>query len=164
VSDLVLNTRLLEDAVRALDIDVHAVLPELELVLQCFVIIDEALRDLAGVKRRLENYAGDAMAEKRRVVMGLGTFERTPYRPGRQKCIDEEGLWRAVLDMRVVTSDGEILSPLDVVVRAYGSESRESGKIRLTGASPMKIEALGMQPADFFERSTRAGWKIQVFR
>jgi hypothetical protein len=164
LSDLALNTRLLEDVVRALDIDVHAPLPVLELALPCLAVIGEALRDLAGVKRKLENSAGEAMIQKRHVVMGFGTFERTPYRPGRRKCFDEEGLWRAVLDTRVVTADGEILSPLDVVVRAYGSESRENGRMRLTGASPMKIEALGIAPDDFFERSPRAGWTIQVFR
>jgi hypothetical protein len=161
----VLNTRLLGDIVRALDSDVHTPpLDDLNLVLRCLVFIDEAARDLAGVKRRLENLAGDAMTQKRHVIMGVGTFERTPYRPGRHKCVDEEGLWRTVLDTRVVTPDGEILSPLDVVVRAYGSESRESGRIRLTGASPMKIEALGLRPEDFFEQSSRTGWKVQVFR
>ena len=69
-----------------------------------------------------------------------------------------------MLDTRFVTADGEILSQLDLVVHAYGSESRESGKVRLTGASPMKIEALGLDPTTFFEPSPRAGWKIQVFR
>jgi hypothetical protein len=164
VNELVIDTRLLEDIVRALDADVRGTLPNLEVVLLCLITIDEALRDLAGVKRRLENAVGEAMVEKRHVVTGVGTFERTPYRPGRYRCLDEERLWRAVLDTRCVTPDGEVLAPIEVVVRAYGSESRESGRVRLTGASPMKIEALGLAPEEFFERSARTGWKIQVFR
>jgi hypothetical protein len=104
------------------------------------------------------------MRQKQHVVMGVGTFVRSAYRPGRHKCIDEEGLWRAVLDTRVVTAEGEILPTLEIVVRAYDSESRESGRIRLTGASPMKIDALGLDPHDFFEATPRTGWKIQVVR
>ena len=104
------------------------------------------------------------MPMKRHVVMGFGTFERAPYRPGRPRCIDENGLWRAVLDTRYVTTDGEILSQLDLVVRDYGSESRDSGRVRLTGASPTKVEALGLDPDDFFESSPCVGWKIQVYR
>ena len=164
MSELVIDTRLLEDIVRALDADVRGTLPDLEVVLLCLITIDEVLRDLAAIKRRLETWAGDAMADKRFTVLGVGTFQRTPYRPGRYQCIDEERLWRAVLDTRFVTPSGEILPPLEVVVRAYGSESRESGRVRLTGASPMKIEALGLAPEEFFERSARTGWKIQVFR
>jgi len=150
--------------VRSLDVGVRVELPDIDLALSCLITIDDALRDLTGAKRVLENRVGDAMANKRHVVVGVGTFERTSYRPGRYRCIDEDGLWRAVLDTRVVTPDGEILPPLEVVVRAYGSESRESGRVRLTGASPMKIEALGLAPEDFFEHAPRAGWKIHAFR
>ena len=164
MSDLLLDTRLLEDVVRSLDVGVRVELPDIDLALSCLITIDDALRDLTGAKRVLENRVGDAMANKRHVVVGVGTFERTSYRPGRYRCIDEDGLWRAVLDTRVVTPDGEILPPLEVVVRAYGSESRESGRVRLTGASPMKIEALGLAPEDFFEHAPRAGWKIHAFR
>jgi hypothetical protein len=164
VSELIIDTRLLEDIVRALDADVRGTLLDVEVALLSLITIDEALRDLAAIKRSLENCAGNAMVDKRYTLPGVGTFQRTPYRPGRYKCTDEEGLWRAVLDTRLVTPDGEILAPINVVVRAYGSESRESGRMRLTGASPMKIEALGLSPENFFERSARAGWKIQVFR
>jgi hypothetical protein len=162
--DLFVDARLLVETVRELDRDVDCDLVDIDAALWCFVMINDALQDLAGVKRILENKLGAAMVAKWHVVTGLGTFERTVYRPGRHRCIDEEGLWRALLKTRVVTADGEILSDLDIVVRAYGSESRESRRVRLTGASPMKIEALGLDPAAFFERSPRAGWKIQVFR
>jgi hypothetical protein len=164
MSDLALNTRLLSEAVRGLDADAAATLGDLGDAFRCLVIIDEAVRDLATLKRVLENRLGGAMTQKRHVVMGVGVFVRTPYRPGRHKCRDEDALWRAVLQTRVANGDGEILPQLDVVVHAYGSESRETRRVRLTGASPMKVEALGLDPDDFFELSPQAGWKIQVLR
>jgi hypothetical protein len=164
MSDLILNTRLLSDAVRGLDADIRAQLDDLGDAFRCLGIVDEAVRDLAMIKRVLENRLGAAMAQKRYVVMGVGVFVRTPYRPGRHKCTDEDALWRAVLDTRVANSDGEILPQLDVVVHAYGSESRETGRVRLTGASPTKVEALGLDPDDFFELGPQSGWKIQVLR
>src|SRR5436189_5190380 len=103
MSDLLLNTRLLSDAVRGLDADVTAPLGDLVDGFRCLAILDEAVRDLGALKRVLENRLGAAMAQKRHVVMGLGVFVRTPYRPGRHKCTDEDALWRAVLDTRVVT-------------------------------------------------------------
>src|SRR5437763_15481696 len=124
MTDLVIDTRLLVETVRELDADIRGAIGNLDAALMCIALIDDALRDLATSKRLLENRLGAAMSVKRLIVPGVGTFERHPYRPGRHRCIDEEGLWRAVLDTRVVTGDGEILPPPEVIVRAYGAESR----------------------------------------
>jgi hypothetical protein len=164
MADLVTDARLLSEIVRELDVDARAAIDDLDCALACLVVLDEALWDLAGAKRTLENRVGAAMAARQHVVMGVGTFLRSAYRPGRHRCIDEEALWRTVLDTRVVTGDGEILPTLEVVVRAYGSESRATGRIRLTGASPTKIEALGIDAEQFFEATPRLGWKVQVLR
>ena len=41
MSELVIDTRMLEDIVRALDADVRGTLPDLEVVLHCLITIDE---------------------------------------------------------------------------------------------------------------------------
>jgi hypothetical protein len=162
--DLLIDTRLLIETVHELDADVACDINDLEAAFSSLVLLEEAVRDLASVKRVLENKLGALMTDSWYLVMGLGTFERTSYRPGRHRCVDEGALWCAVLNSRYVTADGEILSQLDRVVRAYGSESRATGRVRLTGASPMKIEPLGLDPDHFFDAMPRAGWKVRLIR
>ena len=90
------------------------------------------------------------------------TLERHARGDSGWKCTDEDGLWRLVLDTRIVDeATGEVLPTHEVVRRAYGSESRETGKLRLTGASPSKVKALGIDPSDFFERGRFIGWSLR---
>jgi hypothetical protein len=66
--DLFIDARLLLDTVRELDRDVDGDVTDLDASLWCLVLIDDALRDLAGVKRILENKVGSVMPAKRYVL------------------------------------------------------------------------------------------------
>lgn len=116
--------------------------------------LEEANRQLAEVRGRLGARLGRAFPDKRCTVMGSGTYERHAKREGSTKCTDPEGLWRMVLDTRIVDEPtGEVLPTHEVIRRVYGAQSKETGLVRLTGASPSKVEALGLNPDDFFEKA-----------
>lgn len=131
----------------------------------CLEIVGEAIKNLRTIHQRLGDQIGERMPRKRLTVIGQGTYTRSPRREGSTKCKDEHGLWRYVLDTRLVDPEtGEILPQHEVIRRVYGSESRETGEVRLTGASPTKVEAVGIDPEDFFEKAPIVGWSIRVDR
>ena len=142
-------------------------------VLEVLDTIREAKRVLSSVEVDLADHAGERWPKdddgehhvKLVEVPGLAAFERHARRDGKDKIKDEEGLARLIEDTHVVDpGTGEVLTPLQVAVRAYGSKSRETGRLRLTGTSRSKLEALGFTKEtldEFFERNPRTGWTIQ---
>jgi len=127
-----------------------------------FLRLEEANRWLADARRHLSDRLGRAMGKYRDHLAGA-EMVRHPRKEGAIKCIDEEGLWRAVLDTRIVDPEtGEVVPQHEVIVMVYGSVSKETGKQRLTGASPAKIEVLGLDPDLFFDRGEAVGWTVQV--
>jgi hypothetical protein len=94
-------------------------------------------------------------------VPGVGAFERHAKKDGAPKVKDDDDLYRLVLDTRVVDEEtGEVLGPLEVAVLAYGSKSRKTGKVRLTGTTPAKLRAIGIDPDEHFEANPRTGWTV----
>ena len=141
-------------------------------VLEVLDTINEARRVLDSVARDLADHAGERWPcdEEGELlpfveVPGLAAFERHARRDGKDKIKDEELLYARVRDTRVVDpATGEVLDTIEVLTRAYGSKSRETGRVRLTGTSRSKLEALGFTKEELdehFERNPRTGWTIQ---
>lgn len=127
-----------------------------------FKVLEQANRWLADARRSLGDRLGREMGKYRDQLAGT-TMVRHPRVEGAIKCIDEEGLWRAVLDTRLVDTDtGEVVPQAEVIVMVYGSVSKATGKQRLTGATPAKIEVLGLDPDLFFDRGEAVGWTVQI--
>jgi hypothetical protein len=124
-------------------------------------MIQKSIRVLNDVQQRLATALGNAMGGKYRAVDGVGMYERVPKRES-TKCMDDDGLWRYVIDTRLIDPEtGEIIPTHEVIRRVYGAESKETGKVRLTGSSPSKVEAVGIDWEDFFEKGERVGWTIK---
>lgn len=163
MSDLARDAKDLTELVAVIDQDVRGPLVDLDQALVAFGVLEQVNRDLADARKFLADRLGEEMGTKRVTVMGAATFERFPRREGAVKCMDEAGLWRMVLDTRLADPDtGEMVPQSEIIRMVYGSLSKETGEIRLTGASPTKVEAVGIDPTDFFERPDRVGWTIQV--
>lgn len=127
-------------------------------------MLDEAHKNLGHILRALQDRMGKHLP-RTTVVDGVGSFEAHGRREGSTKCTDEEGLWREVLDTRVVDPDtGEIVPQAEVIRRAYGSKSKETGVVRLTGATPTKIGALGIPSQDFFEDPPFVGFTVKLVK
>lgn len=157
------DTKLLLETLRAIDRACVDYDGDLETGLLCFGLLEEANRQLADVRQALAGRLAPRMLGKRQTVMGAGTFERHVKRAGAPRCMDDAGLWRAVLDTRIVDeATGEVLPQHEVILRVYGAESKETGEVRLKGASVTKLEAVGLDPAMFFEKAERVGWTLQV--
>jgi hypothetical protein len=162
--DLERDARLLAELVNDIDTAVSAgdVGPDLERAVAAWDVIEDANRQLAIARANLANLLGGEFPEKRLTVMGSGVYERHAKREGSTKCSDPEGLWRLVLDTRIVEEEtGEVLPTHEIIRRVYGSKSKETGLVRLTGASPTKVEAIGIAPDEFFEKAPMVGWTIQ---
>jgi hypothetical protein len=153
--DLERAIALLEDVIADLDDNVRHIDPDDDLDIARAV---QALLNLRAVRAGLETTEGTfeqliakRLTKYRTTLPGVGTVIRRGK--ASRKCIDEEGIWRLVLDTRVVDeATGEVLPQLEVVKRAYGSVSKETGVLRLTGVTPGKVEALGIENTDeFFE-------------
>jgi hypothetical protein len=161
--ELARDAKNLAELVAAIDVSVRGPILDLDQALIAFGVLEQANRDLADARRFLADRLGDEMGTKRVTVTGAATFERMPRREGSTKCMDEEGLWRQVLDTRIVDRDtGEVIPQSEIIRMVYGSLSKETGKIRLTGASPTKVELVGIDPELFFEKPDRVGWSLQV--
>ena len=154
------DVKLLVDLVN--DLDKATVDPDmLDSDLIALEMLQGARKSLMDIEKELSTAIGNAMGEKRRIVPEAGMYERTPRRES-TKCIDEEGLWRYVVDSRMVDPDtGEVLPIHEVIRLVYGAESQETGKVRVTGATSTKVEAVGIDPDDFFERGEWLGWTIK---
>lgn len=161
-TDLGTQARYLEAVVADLDAEVRSGIgADIEYALTACSLVERAFKQLADTKDFLFNRVAEAMPEKRITVMGEGVFERHAKRAGKPTCFDEDGLWRHVLDHRHIDPvTGEVLPQSEVIKRVYGSESRETGQVRLTGASPSKLEALGIDWETFFEKADFDGWKL----
>lgn len=163
MSDLARDVKNLAELMAQLDASVRGPLLDLDEGLIAFGVLEQVNRDLADARKFLADRLGDEMGTKRVTVMGAATFERNPRREGATKCMDEEGLWRQVLDVRFVDPDtGEVTPQSEIIRLVYGSLSKETGVIRLTGASPTKVEAVGLDAELFFEKPDRVGWNIAV--
>lgn len=163
MSDLATDAKNLSELIASLDQSVRGPILDLDQALIAYGVLEQVNRDLADARKFLADRLGDEMGTKRHTVMGAATFERFARREGTAKCMDEEGLWRQVLDTRIADPDtGEVVPQSDVIVMAYGSVSKETGKQRLTGASPSKLEGLGIDAEMFFEKPDRVGWTLQV--
>jgi hypothetical protein len=126
-------------------------------------VLGEAVKTLADARDASAADLAEDMPEKRMTVMEIGTFIRHGKRAGAPKCTDEMGLWRYVLDTRVPDPEtGEVIPQHEVIRMAYGSRSKETGDVRLTGSSPSKLEVLGIDPDDFFEKQPFTGWTLEV--
>ncbi len=122
--------------------------------------IQRVIGELRNIERDLSTVLGNKMGQRYHSVEETGTYERRA-RTEATKCTDEAGLFRYVSDTRIVDPDtGEIIPPAEVIRRAYGVKSKETGDVRLTGATPSKVEALGIDPDDFFEKGDFLGWTI----
>lgn len=122
--------------------------------------LDETAREIAALRRRLGNIVGSAMPRGPVTIAGVGTFRRSPRRPPARP-VDDDLLWRLVLDHRVVDSvTGEVLPQAEIIRAVYGSASKETGRVRLTGATPGKVEMIGLDPGPLFEYPDRDGWNI----
>ncbi len=163
-SDFGTRARFVEAAIADLDADVRSGIgSDIEYALTACRVVERAYKQLADTKSFLFNRVAEAMPNKRIVVEGEGVFERHAERAGKPKCFDEEGLWRHVLDHRHVNPvTAEVLPQAEVIRRIYGAESRETGWVRLTGASPAKLEALGIDWETFFEKADFDGWSLKV--
>lgn len=166
-TDLHSDVRLLTQIIRDVDSDVRAYQYDdefsetIDADLIALELLQQAGRDIADAQKRLADILGDAMGQKYHTVMEAGTYVRSPRKES-TKCMDEEGLWRFVLDTRVVDPvTGEVLPTHEVIRLAYGAESKQTGKVRLTGASTTKVEALGINSDDFFEKGDRLGWTVK---
>ncbi len=116
-------------------------------------MLDEMIGLLRDIERDLATVIGKRMGQTYHTVPETGeTWKRSP-RIDATKVIDDDGLFRYVTDTRIVDPDtGEIIPPTEVILRAYGVKSKETGKVRLTGATPTKIDDLGIDSRDFFEK------------
>lgn len=145
-------------------VDKLQVSEDLDVDLTSLAMLDECIGTLQAARKRLSDRVGKAMGERHHTVPGIGPFMRSPRRDGSTKCKDEDGLWRYVIDTRIVDPDtGEVLPTHEVIRMVYGAESKETGKVRLTGASPTKVEAIGVDPDDFFEKGdiVKDGWTVR---
>jgi len=151
------------------EVDGFAALYSVREVLETLATVREAKRILGSIEIDLADHAGArwpkdddgehpvAFVE----IEGVGAFERHARKDGAPKVKDDDDLYRLVLDTRVVDEEsGEVLGPLDVAVLAYGSKSRKTGKVRLTGTTPAKLRAIGIDPDEHFEAQPRTGWTI----
>lgn len=137
-------------------------------VIETLATIREAKRILSSIEVDLADHAGERWPRDEAgelvpfvEVPGVGAFERHARKDGSPKVKDDDDLYRLVLDTRVVDKEtGEVLGPLDVAVLAYGSKSRKTGKVRLTGTTPAKLRAIGIDPDEHFEAQPRTGWTI----
>lgn len=156
-------TRVLVEATNTVDLAVTAQeWPDTASGLICLELLRGVARDLSVALKRLSDALGDQMGTKHLTVEGAGQFTRSARREGSVKCTDEDGLWRTVLDHRVIDPEtGEVLPQAEVILRAYGVESKETGARRLTGASPTKLDAIGIPSKLFFEQPDRVGWNVR---
>lgn len=146
------------------NVDKLAISGDVDKDLTSLAMLDECIGSLQAARKRLSDCVGREMGERHHVVPGIGPFMRQPRREGGTKCKDEEGLWRYVIDTRIVDPEtGEVLPTHEVIRMVYGAESKETGRVRLTGASPTKVEAIGVDPDDFFEKGdiVKDGWTVR---
>lgn len=155
----------LMEAVYAMDSHVNREqeAPELQLEAWDLRTIREARRLLADMERAVENRCGSLMKSKRETIEGLGTLERRQSK--KERCDDEAGLLRLVIDSRHVDPDtGETESPVDAVVSVYGSRSKETGELRMPArlASKTALRDRGIPTDDFFETVEDNGWSVRT--
>jgi len=120
------------------------------------------------VKQALETRTGDLFESDTETAWDLDGAEVliVRRRPGRQEWHDEDELFGLVRDSRVNTATGEVMSPLDCVLLAYGSVNRKTGLRRLASPKVEGLKQLGIVPDDFREwRPTRKNaWEVSVPR
>jgi hypothetical protein len=117
---------------------------------------------LTDLRDRVEHRLGQRMGEKH-----VDNLERS-YK-SRKRTWDDEGLWRTVLDTRVVDeATGEIVPQHEVILRVYGSRSKATGEMRMPGrnASTQALEAVGIDAAAFYEDEDDDDrkWSVRVHR
>lgn len=159
--DVMMLDALTDDIAKAIDAeDVGA---DLGTALTVWQLLADTVKRLADCRDDLAALLAEDMPEKRMTVMGVGTFIRHGKRAGSPKCTDPMGLWREVLDTRIVDpATGEVMPQHEVIRMVYGSRSKETGDVRLTGASPTKLEVVGLDPDLFFEKQDFVGWNLEV--
>jgi hypothetical protein len=157
MSELTLDTRILDQVVTDLDADQARISgddlvdPEvLDQALICWALMEDAHRRLAIVRAELGRKLAGALDTKTHTVEGVGTFEKKK-KTDRRKW-DTENLLREVVDHRVVDEDtGEVLSPLDKVLRLWNL-----GTPRLT-----PLREWGFEPDDWCEAED-AGYSLTL--
>ena len=118
--------------------------------LVCWALLEDANRQLAGIRAALTKAVAGKMGPKPVTVMGAGTFTRHTKTDRRKWDPD---LLRAVLDSVVANEDGEMIeeTDLDKVLATWNL-----GSPRLTELRRRRISA------DEFCESESAGWAIRV--